>query len=292
MKPPVELQQERDFSQKINATFDFVIQNFKPLLRAVVFIAGPGALVAGFFGGLYQSNMLTVKDTLSGEPFGGLSKMLGMDYLLMVLFSVLSYLLAGCTVYAYVVEYEIDPQREISTEQVWARVQQSLLSYAGALMLGFVLLVGGSILLVIPAIYWMVVYSLVFFIVMRENIAPFDAIKRAFYLIKNKWWAHFGLILIMGIIQSIFNVVFQAPSLIATFLKTLGVVSGDLQFTLIATTMLSTVGSACVNTLGWVAIAFQYYNFVEQKEGSGMLAAINAIGQKQTPAPNQGEEQY
>ncbi len=292
MKPPIVMQQERDFSQNINATFEFVIQNFKPLVRAVVLIAGPGAVLAGVFGGLYQSNMLAFGNTPSADPFHAFTQVFSSDYLFMAAFSLLAYVLAGCTVYAYVIEYEQEQDGHISTEQVWARVQKNLLQYVGALILGFILLVLGGLLFVLPAIYLMVVFSLVFVIIMAEGLSPIDALKRAFYLINGNWWAHFGLIIIVGIIQGVFGLVFQAPMLIITFLKGIGVLSGDLQYALVGSTVLSTIGSTCVNTLSWVAIAFQYYNFVERKEGRGMRQAIEAIGQKQTPPASGGQEQY
>lgn len=298
MKSPIVMQQERDFSQNINATFEFVIQNFKPLLRAVVLIAGPGAVVAGVFGGLYQSNMLAFGDApASNDLFHPFSQVFSTNYLLMAAFSLLAYVLAGCTVYAYVIEYEQEQPTQsedghISTEQVWARVQKKLLQYVGALILGFVLLVLGGLLFVLPAIYLMVVFSLVFVIIMAEGLSPVDALKRAFYLINGNWWAHFGLIIIVGIIQGVFGLVFQAPMLIITFLKSIGVLGGDLQYALVGSTVLSTIGSTCVNTLSWVAIAFQYYNFVERKEGRGMRQAIEAIGQKQTPPASGTQEQY
>ena len=36
----------RDFSQKINATFAFLKQNFKPLSKSLLIIAGPSVLIS------------------------------------------------------------------------------------------------------------------------------------------------------------------------------------------------------------------------------------------------------
>ena len=50
---PLEFHKARDFSKKINDTFEFLKQNFKPLTKSVLFIAGPpvlmGSLLMGSF---------------------------------------------------------------------------------------------------------------------------------------------------------------------------------------------------------------------------------------------------
>src|SRR5690349_2406072 len=42
----IEFAKTRDFSNKMNATFEFVKQNFKSLGRAMLYIVGPPALIA------------------------------------------------------------------------------------------------------------------------------------------------------------------------------------------------------------------------------------------------------
>ena len=59
----IELQRTRDFGKKINATFEFVKQNFKSLGKSILFIAGPpvllGSLMIGSFMGDFMSNIFS-----------------------------------------------------------------------------------------------------------------------------------------------------------------------------------------------------------------------------------------
>lgn len=57
-KETIILQQERDFGDKINATFSFVSQNFKTLFLSLLYFAGPLGLIGGIANGIVQSSML------------------------------------------------------------------------------------------------------------------------------------------------------------------------------------------------------------------------------------------
>ncbi|MEJ0057379.1 MAG: hypothetical protein WDN75_18015 [Bacteroidota bacterium] len=49
----IEFQLTRDFSEKLSATLSFVMQNFKALFRALLYIAGPPVLVASMLIGSF-----------------------------------------------------------------------------------------------------------------------------------------------------------------------------------------------------------------------------------------------
>ena len=76
-KDTIILQQERDFGDKINATFSFVSQNFKTLFLSLIYFAGPLGLIGGIANGIVQSSMLGLvsqgvkknRGTSSGDIF-------------------------------------------------------------------------------------------------------------------------------------------------------------------------------------------------------------------------------
>ena len=55
----IEFHRTRDFSRKLNATFEFVKQNFKPLGKSILFIAGPPVLVASLVSGSFMSEFMS-----------------------------------------------------------------------------------------------------------------------------------------------------------------------------------------------------------------------------------------
>src|SRR4030095_16976414 len=112
MQHKINLREERDFSQKINAVFTFLQQNFKPLFKSLIFIAGPSALIGGIFMGMYQSNTLAVLndgiDTTvrsSRNPFLMIQEIFTPNYLLAILFMIITFILVFLTVFGYLAEY-------------------------------------------------------------------------------------------------------------------------------------------------------------------------------------------
>ncbi|MDX5436829.1 MAG: hypothetical protein LPK03_06515, partial [Pontibacter sp.] len=60
----INFREERDFGEKLNATFYFIRTNFKALGNAMLLYVTPVALLAGIFSGLHQSRLF---QTLNGE---------------------------------------------------------------------------------------------------------------------------------------------------------------------------------------------------------------------------------
>ncbi len=289
MKPPIQLLQERDFGQKINAAFEFLGQNFKPLLTAMLYIAGPAAIVAGFFNGLYQSNVMNLqKSTVPGsDPFANMfsafNQVLTPAYFLLIIFTVAASLLASLTVYSYVLKYEEQggPTPTITPRDVWDVVRTNVLSYLGYSIVLLIIFIFTIVFLVIPAIYLGVVFSIIYMVMLRENISLSTAMSRCFYLIRDKWWSTFGLIIIMGIIQGIVGIIFQLPLTAVTILKALKLYEGDSTILTTIAGVIGTLGSTLTSCLLNLAVVFQYYNLVEKKDGVGILSAIQNIGQNQ-----------
>lgn len=328
-KDIIILQQERDFGDKINASFTFVSQNFKTIFLSVLYFAGPLSLIGGIANGIVQSNNLSListgatkpRGTTAGEIFANsfgdsFAHLLTLNYLIAVVFLILASVTVAITVYSIMLEYKTNPE-EISIERVWARMKEIFLpvlgSYGvtiliflmvfiafvaiiGALVSGFGGIFGGVLSTIVGftgfiiIFYFIVMYSLSPAIVAFEGIGAFDAFSRAKFLINDKWWSTFGLIMIITIINSFVSVIFGAPAMIVTFMKVLkvdGGISGNVP--LILTTMISTVGQVVVSSLTYVAISFQYFNLVEKREGNGLKLLIESIGQKKLDLNEDGE---
>jgi hypothetical protein len=53
----MELRQERDFGEKINATFTFVVENWRPLVNALLLLVLPISMLSGVFAALQQNEI-------------------------------------------------------------------------------------------------------------------------------------------------------------------------------------------------------------------------------------------
>jgi len=328
-KDTIILQQERDFGDKINASFTFVSQNFKTLFLSVLYFAGPLSLIGGIANGIVQSNNLDFASSGVAKPRGtstseifansfgdGFTHLLSLNYLITIIFMILASTTVAITVFSLMMEYQENPE-SLTVERVWARMQTVFMpilgSYAililifmviivafaaviGAMITGVGGVLGGflvgiiGIIGFIVVIFFFVTLSLSPAIVAYEGIGAWEALGKAKFLIEDKWWSTFGLIMIIGIINSFITMIFGAPAMIVTFMKVLkvgGGISGNIP--LIITTVISTVGQVIVSSLTYVAISFQYFNLVEKREGNGLKLLIEGIGQKKLDLNEDGE---
>lgn len=295
MKPAITLLQQRDFGQKINATFDFVIQNFKPLILAVLYIAGPPALIGGFFMGSYQSGILDIQKSILKDGSDGIwnssftNTISSVGFL--AIFLGMASIAATLAVNAYMLEYE-EGNRNITPEMVWNRLKGYILKSIGFTIVMFFVVIVATLFFILPGIYVGIVLSLMYIVMMRENLDLGDTFRRCFYLITDKWWSTFGLLIIMGLISGIIGYIFQIPTLIVTLSSILQIGDGMNDIWSTVGGVIATVGSVLVRTLVVVAIAFQYYNLVERRDGSGILGAIDNIGKTETPRTGFREEEF
>ena len=272
--------QRRDFGEKINATFAFLTEQIKGLGLALLYIVGPVALIGGAITGYAQAGLLS--SARSGNTPEGILAMYSSfftgGFLVGLLFQVVGYLLTSLVTYCYIRLYIQQPDRKIEVSAVWAEVQQFvgsgvMLGIASSFIIGF-----AFILLVLPGMYVAVALSLATSILVFEQADVGRAISRSFTLISDNWWATFGLIFVMGIVAGIIGAVFTLPASLVTGLMGASALKG-LSILSIILTAISSLGTSLLQSLSATAAAFQYFNLVEEKEGSGLLTAIDTIGQ-------------
>ena len=289
----IQLFQQRDFGNKINATFQYIGQNFRSLGLSLLYIVGPVALVAGIAAGVMQSNMMR----LAGESanartndFAAAFQMLSFfsspSYWLTVLFSMLANVAVILTTYAHMKVYDRTKGEAIDVSDVWAEVQPAIgrgiiISVLNSIVIGV-----GFVFLVIPGLYLAVVLSLSLAVTSFEGTDFGVTWNRCFQLIRDKWWSTLGLIFIMIIIVFIVGLVFAIPAGIIAFLTGAKLLPNVSVVWLMLGNIISEVGKTILNVVIYTAIGFQYTNLVERQEGRGMISAIDSIGTPPTqPRP-------
>jgi hypothetical protein len=330
------LEQERDFGTKISACFTFIGATFRPFIKSVLFFVSPLAVLAGIFGGLYQSkamdsilNPVTGGGNTSGfgtNPFLAVmeamnSKGIGVtspQYLLMLLFTILGSIAMTIISFAAMRAYRADG--EISVDSIWENFKQIfgktlltmvvnflflmalilVVSVFGGLLFSTIASNPGKVIAVIvlviiifvPLMYFGIVFSLSPAITAFEGTRPMEAIRRAFFLIKDKWWSTFGLLMTLALVSSFMGYIFTIPAAIIPLLKGFGVISNSpiTNFLIILTTVFSMLGTFLLSALGHFGLGFQYFNLVERKEGTGLLQQISTIGT--TLKPSEEEDEY
>ncbi|MBN8577023.1 MAG: hypothetical protein J0L66_08755 [Cytophagales bacterium] len=316
---PIELQQARDFSRKLNATFEFIRQNFKSLGKAILYIAGPSVLVGSLLIGSFMGEFLGMAQRIqsSGSPEDMANYFLSVSFwlqlILMFVFLFISYVITIATINSYVILYDEKKTNKIEVAEVWNRVRLAFWTYLGTTILFFIALVVVYIILLIPVfilasispflvffgiiivlggLFFLVISSaLTYFVQLYEKKNFFDAIIRSFKLVNNgKWWSTFGLLFILQLIVGISSYIFLIPYYVIIITSSLHSVqsaspmefSDTLQIVAVVCFTLYYMAQLLLYSLPNVGIAFQYFNLVELKEARGLMSQINTLGQADT----------
>jgi len=325
---PIEFHKARDFSKKINDTFEFLKQNFAPLIKSVLFIAGPPVLMGSLMMGSFIGDFLNLSQDSYTNP--GSSEMaekyfLSINFWLQIILAMIFLIVSGVaslsSINNYILLYGEKKSNQIEVSEVWARVKETFWMYLGTMFFFGLLFMLAYIVMLVPIvilssispflvffgvmglfvglIYLLFGASLTFFIRAYEKAGFFEAIKRSFYLVRGKWWSTFGLIFILSMIVSTMSYLFIMPWYIATIVSSLHSVSTDSFqepsfnwkiLTLVSFTLYY-LAQMVLYTIPNVGIALQYFNLVELKEAKGLMNEIQNLGDSSNQSP-QREEDY
>jgi hypothetical protein len=320
----IELHQVRDFSRKMSATFEFLKQNFLPLGKSLVLIAGPAIFLSTFFAGDFYAGMAT---SGVGNPAYMTEWVTSSGFWLQMLgifaFTILAGVFIVSVINNYVKLYDEKKSNQIEVSEVWVRVRQTFFNYLGttilcflvlfvaylaAIFLGILFAAAGQVMTVIAVILFMCGFfylaftlALVFPIRSFERINFFSALGRAFYLVNGKWWSTFGVIFITWLISYVMALVFLLPTYIIQGIREIHTtdftsfdapVSSGMRFTYQILYSLSFVVNFLGQSLPLLAAMFQYFNLVERKEARGLMSRIETFGDEPAPASEQHDEHY
>ena len=233
---PTDFLRRRDFSQKMEATFDFIRAHATPLLRVMVVLVLPLALLTGIGTGLLQSQLFAsfgamARQARTGLPSGALPEVFTSAGLwITVLSSLFLFAMVHLVVYGYVViQADRTTDDPVTPTQVWQVVKARFLGMVGSflglgllfllalmavgMLMGLVMVFFSSILgstwvgiVVVLGVYLFMFYvivalSLYFIVWLREGRGFFGSIGRCFQLIRGKWWSTFGLLVVITLIM-------------------------------------------------------------------------------------------
>jgi hypothetical protein len=283
-----DFRQERDFGAKVGATFEFAAAHWRPLGKCLAYFVVPAALLMGLAMGISQNQAFgsgeVEKATTSLGRIRSLNNVTGLYHWLGVLASFISYTLLGATVYGYVrVRLALPATEEVTPRLVGEQISRYAPRLLLSAFLGFILVIIGYVLLVVPGVYLSFALSLAWTVQVLEDTTLSQSFRRSIYLIKNHWWSTLGLIIVMSIIVALINTVFQLPYLLTFFGRLLQWDFLTSDVLTVASTMLASVGQMVLYSLIFLALLFQYFNLVEQKEGLGLRNLVASLGSGAAP---------
>ncbi|MGZ5245242.1 MAG: hypothetical protein ACXWEY_04405 [Bacteroidia bacterium] len=307
---PFEIRKRRDFGTIIGDTFSYARKHFKPLVKAILIIAGPFILLAAIYTGISQVNVLNYNitdSTFSAVFFNSI-----ISNLIMMLAMVL--LIAA--IHAYVKkDLENTTGEEIRTDEIWQLVKQNIWKTLGIVLLFFVFfaMIGGLFALIFYAggrvIFGFSVFLGMFFIIylafrlmyvyaagLLDNYSIIDSFLRSWQMSNGYFWNNFGIMFIFGILVGTVSGFAAIPTAIFTVVGALHGTNAEInpiwKFVVIAIQTVGTFIALICYALPFIAYILQYYSAVEKTEGTGLLQRIENMDLKPEDNQRWSEETY
>jgi hypothetical protein len=323
----IEFQRKRDFSNKMNATFEFIKQNFGPLCKSILIIAGPPVLIGSLLIGSFISDLFNIVGLGTTDPSVFeeyfTDSLFWIKLLFMFVFLIISGVVTIGTINNYILLYAEKRTNKIEVSEVWSRVRDTFWMYFGSMMMLILLLIAAYIIIAIPmgiliyaapilapllvialligAMYASIGIAFIFIIRAIEKKGFFEAVVRSFKLVRGKWWSTFGLLMVLYMTMGVISYLPILPFYIAMITETLhNVSSGEVPTNPFASmgiwvTVMFTIYyliQMILYALPNVGIAFQYFNLVELKEAKGLLTEIETFGKPQETTTTRPEEKF
>lgn len=289
--------QERDFGQKISATFEFIGAHLRPLSRVLLYLVVPAALVQSILIALLQSRifgpLLRAQAEQSSYRLGTsyYNNFTSPLYLLSNVMSTAFHSMLILSIYGYLFLCLYPPAHggPIQPADVWEVVRRKFWGTFFSIYGVGLLLLFAFVVLLVPGIYLSVVLSLYFIVNMVEGTDFLSTISRCSTLIKGKWWSTCGLLFVMvGLIYVLFLGFGIVAGITGAGLRGAELLSSSDNFRglAIAISAISTLLSLLLYPPILLAIAFQYFNLVERHEGVGMHHLVSQLGQAPAASPD------
>ncbi len=313
--PKIEFRKVRDFGETLNVSALFLRQNFKPIMRHLLILAGPFMLV-GSVAPVLTLNRASVPSSYAIDPVSQFFASYGVNVIALFI----GLFMAVTVVYQYILLYtENDPDHpEVEFNLLWKAVRRSFLrvlfhgiilsvifaigivllfALAGAILTPFALalstndslwkgiiifllvaaMLTGILLICSPALLLLLPASL------HERTGFFSAFSRSYALVQGHWWPAAGLVFICTALTFSFNLIPKIPATILQFSSaTLDASSASsvtyLTIQVVITGILGSAISLLMMSVNITVGTAYYFSLVENKESVGLLERIQAMG--------------
>lgn len=305
-KERIEIYRERVFGDKLNATFDFVRENWRPLVKYATYMMLPLACVLG----LTMKSVMTYYMRAIAMRNDSVVDFL-VPYALTILFYVIATLVLAGLLYAMMRLYR--ERRNRLQELTWGelsptfwRVFRRMLLLSVCFLVVYVLAILvlvlmarlslWTMLLTVPALivcafpmaYWAPAYAF-------EELSVFAALKKAYRLGFPTWGGILLIAIVLGLLSMVINSVISIPWSIGLVAYIVLSEAGEgsapivMDFVLYLLTVVQTYCSLIVSMLTLVGMAFQYGHAADKIDGITMdrnIEQFEQLGDSNVDAPD------
>ncbi len=285
----IQLRKIRDFGENFSDTFQFIRQEFKPLLISFTLIGGVFMLANAILTGIFQKKALSVLDDMVKGVFYERTVVFTPAYFILIGVSIMS-LAAMRTVISVYMKYYDENGTSPTVQEVWSGFAKYFFRIFLFSIPRYVLIVIGFVFCIAPGVYLLVVLMPFSFIIASENQSFGESFGRCFDIIRENFWISFAIYLIAFLVFSIsssfIGFTVSAIAGLASYFTT-----KELSSTLAIVTSVLSVVQYFFYIIFFVSAGLHYYNLVETRDGTGLARRLENLGSNINPNTNI-EEQY
>ena len=213
----IRFRQQRDLGQILSDSFDFLKQEYKPILRMIGIYVLPFLVLYAGAQVYLQKNVLVNIDFSDPEAMMASIKPLEGNLFIFLLFGLFIQSLLVGTYFSYLEAYVKFGKGNFQLSDISPRFfSNSLMALGAGLIFTFSSLFG-AMLCFLPGIYIANTLSLTFFTVIFEKQGIGNAVGKSWKLVNTQWWNTLGLNILGLILWYAIGLVFSIPSIIIGF---------------------------------------------------------------------------
>lgn len=212
----VEFKKKRDLGMIISDTIKFLSNEWKPFFLSVIKISIIPIIIAIAALIYYTMSTSTFFSSFTDINYYGDSPDLNFSGLLLPLLLfficyIFAYSLVTVSALGYIKSY-IKNKGVVNFEEVNIDTKEKFWSYVGLFFLNGLIVGFGALFCGIPGVYFWVVLSLSYCILIFQNKGATQSINDAFNFIKGHWWETFGVLLVVYLIIWTVSFVISLPA--------------------------------------------------------------------------------
>lgn len=258
-KPKVELYRIRTFTDKLTDTFNFLRENWRPMLKYFMYMMLPVSIILALpFNHFFEGYMKLVTTMEKGLSFSNTELWLyGLSAIVSILGFIFAALLLESFVYAMIRVYDRRPQRlkdlfyaDFRDDLFFCMKRGVIMSLVGLaiiiiiaiigvvlMVLAFAIsfqfgtamaLVGIFLLYVVLIVLGLPMYMVAPIYMLEDEISVFGAYKKGLRLGFATWGGIFAVMFIIGILSSVLQTFTMMPWYLLSMLKMIFTLSNDL----------------------------------------------------------------
>ncbi|MBO0934080.1 hypothetical protein [Fibrella aquatilis] len=297
----IDLQRERTFSEKINATFQYITANLGSLLRCLLYISGPLLLLGAISVGM-------IRGGVGGGSWVGVS----MASVLSFFAYFFAFMVVPLVLSAHMKVYERENGGLVETSavlaEVWASAGTTLLvnivlfimmvlvMLLSTMLVGFAVaafrLINPYVASVLSLLFLLPVYATAAILSLTTPIIVFErgdvghTIGRCFSLVGGKVLSTIGLVAVMlGVVYNLLMLLF-IPYIAVMVIRPLVGFFEIPTFVTILFASFSVLAFSVIASIIIIAVNFQYFSLIERREHPGLIARIATIGMNTPVTPD------